>query len=82
LLIRGSGVERSGRAGVGRYFVTFNRDVNQCLPVVSLEDKFLTVGIDPATPLVPRGIDVEVIYATSANSGTAEDSEFFLAVFC
>jgi hypothetical protein len=80
-LVRGNGVNYSGRFSTGHYFVSFNRDVSFCGYVATTTDTYAgTTGtVQGASYGFPREVSV---YTIVGNTGARADLPFHLVVAC
>jgi hypothetical protein len=80
-LRRGSGAVSAVRLSEGRYNVTFDTDVSDCVPLANVGDD--EVVPRPAFPTVTVTGDPNVVRVWFENyDGVTQDRQFFLAVFC
>jgi hypothetical protein len=83
-LVRGKGVVSAVRTSTGRYQVTFNRNIQTCVPVASIGDPSAAgppTGQISTTGLATNGNVIQV-RTTNANNSDAADKSFALIVSC
>jgi hypothetical protein len=80
-LVRGNGVDFSGRFGTGHYFVNFNRDVSFCGYVATTTDAY--AGTTGTLQGASYGQPGEVtVYTIVGSTGARADLPFHLVVTC
>lgn len=83
-LVRGRGVTGAVRTSVGRYQVTFNRNIQGCVPVASVGDTGAAgppSGQISTTGLATNG-NILQVRTGAANDGGVADKPFNLVVSC
>ncbi len=76
-LLRGEGATLATKDGTGSYFVVFNREVESCAWVATLNGSSGEISVDRLGPNTAL-LEVE----TRDSSGTVQDRPFSLAVHC
>jgi hypothetical protein len=81
-LARGKGATESARVAVGRYTVTFDRKIAQCIYVATIGLTGTSGTADPGTVTTRRAASTKVEVRTFDPTGVAVDSSSFLHVVC
>ncbi len=72
---------RTSRRTTGEYVLQFDRELSQCVWLVSSMDVPVAVWLETQSVTSPRSLDVTA-HATSTNTWTRADARFHLAVIC
>ena len=80
--MRNKGAASALKLGTGDYQVLFNQDVTGCIYQATLGGPTTGVVVGQITAAQRANIATGVHVFTTNSAGAAQDSAFFLAVFC